>query len=363
MSIPFKDDITLIIDNLGSGGAQRQLVLLATELSGMGFNVTLVTYNENNHMDYMLHGLSVRRVEINTNGASKLYKIIKVAHYLIKAKPKVVISYLDNPNIMAGLYSLLSSNVKWIPSERNLNAGTGLQVLWRRFIYKSALKVVSNSYAQQEWILKNKIIPKYKSSVIWNGIFNDFWEPLDKKAEKTLQFLSLGRLSHQKNPELLFEAVKLVNVNGKLNFSWYGDDDPDSPGKRYILKELAKEQCLPIEIFLSSKKPHKLLANAECLILTSRYEGTPNVVLEAMASGVFVIAPKIVDLPIILGDNERGFLFEPQCPQSLANAIRSYLDLDSDLKGNIIKSSLVYAKKNFDSGNLAKKYMDIINYE
>lgn len=353
--------IMLLIDNLGSGGAQRQIVLLTTELSKLGLEVTLVTYNKNEHMAYMLEGLNVKRVNVNTEGQTKIIKLYTVVRYLLNAKPKIIISYLDNPNLMAGFYALLSKKVIWIPSERNLNTGSGFQVFWRKILYNFATKVVSNSYVQQGWLLKNKILPLSKAIVIWNGIFEDFWNVNNIEVSKSIDFISLGRLTHQKNPELLLDAIRLISKQVDYCFSWYGDDDPVSPYKRDTLLQVVNDEGLPISFYTANKEPHVLLSKAKCLILTSRYEGTPNVVLEAMASGVFVIAPDIVDLPIILGNNERGILFQQGNPTSLANAILKYINLADGDKIAVIRNANNYAQKNFMSKNFALKYMELID--
>lgn len=361
-----KLDITLLIDNLGSGGAQRQLVLLAHELVKKGCKVTLITYNKNEHMAYMLENVEIKRIKVDTEGSGKIGKFLSVLKVLLKEKPKVIISYLDNPNIMSALYTSFNREVVWIPSERNLNSGKGNEVLWRKLAYKFAHKVVSNSYAQEKWLLSQDIISKNKSKVVWNAVHNDFFSTCKEsiKGGASNNFLILGRLSYQKNPELLLDAVqKLTQMQEipSVEFNWFGDDDPDSPGKRVALTEKIRKLSLPIIIHEPSKSSHKLLEQTDCLILTSRYEGTPNVVLEAMAAGTFVIAPYIVDLPVIIGNNKRGILFEKNSPSSLVNAINTFIKLPVEDKQYICNEAKEYAKLNFNGDNLASKYIEVIN--
>ncbi|MGI2110931.1 glycosyltransferase [Shewanella frigidimarina] len=357
-------NITLLIDNLGSGGAQRQLVLLAKELSFLGHDVTLMTYSINEHMDYMLADCNVKRYSLDTDKLSNTFKLIRVLKALNIQSPDVLISYLDTPNKISAIYSFYNRKVKWIASERNLSSDSVFSILWRKLAYKFATAVVSNSYAQEEWLLKNSIVNKTKSKVIWNGVYDDFFNIV--KAEsldcKTVNFLSLGRLSYQKYPELLLQTIEIITKNNNLdlNFSWFGDDDPDSPNLRSDLERRSNMKKLPITFYQANKSSHELLAKTNCLILTSRFEGTPNVVLEAMASGTFVIAPDIVDLPIILGDNERGFIFTQNNSDSLVEVIERFLSL-TDVQRRILSlNAQNYARLHFKSSTLVRNYLEII---
>jgi glycosyltransferase involved in cell wall biosynthesis len=356
-------NISLLIDNLGSGGAQRQLVLLANQLDIKGYNVTLITYGDSDHMSYMIASTNITRIKINTEGRNKLRKLVKVIIDLNKINTDVLISYLDNPNLFSAIYKLFNRDVIWIPSERNLNNGRGSAAIWRWLAYKSAHKVISNSYTQESWLIKNNIIPHSKSKVIWNGVYDDFFfNKVIRQNAEVKKLLCLGRISFQKYPELLLEAVDVLMNSLVQNFKvdWYGDDDPQSPNQRKHLISTVEGRGLPIQFHSASKVPHKLLSESDCLILTSRYEGTPNVVLEAMASGTFVIAPDIVDLPIILGDNERGIVFKKNDYNSLAQAILAFLNMSFSDKEAICERAKIYSKENFKGDMLSSKYIEVI---
>ena len=357
-------NITLVIDNLGSGGAQRQLVLLALELSALGHDITLLTYNENNHMGYMLESSSVKHVIIKSGSPTKLSKMIAVLRYLFAAQPKYLISYLDSPNIISAVYSLFSKNVTWLASERNLNTGTGAAALWRKLAFSVARKVISNSHAQQAWLQNSVKLPKSKVITIWNGVHADFFSASNERENKpasAIKFLSLGRLSYQKHPELLVDAIKQLKTLQGMEFDWFGSDDPDSPNKRTELQQNITD--LPLTVHQPTSGAHELLSKADCLILTSRHEGTPNVVLEAMAAGVFVIVPSIVDLPIIIGDNERGIIFKANCVNSLTSAIESFASMNANDRIAVTKRASEFARLNFSSAALATNYLELLNNE
>ena len=65
----------------------------------------------------------------------------------------------------------------------------------------------------------------------------------------------------------------------------------------------------------------QIYLNADCVILPSAFEGLPNVICEAMIAGCPVLASNVSDIPILLGKNERGILFEPLQPSDICRAL------------------------------------------
>ena len=118
---------------------------------------------------------------------------------------------------------------------------------------------------------------------------------------------------------------------------------------------------MPITFFNSTAFPQQELQKSSCLILTSRFEGTPNVVLEAMASHVFVIAPSIVDLPIILGNNERGFIYEEGSATDLLLKINDFLALNEDDRELIVSDAFEFANQNFNTKSFVKSYLRLLD--
>jgi len=357
--------ISLLIDNLGSGGAQRQIVLLAIELDKLGHHVDLVIYGLNKHMAYMLDETNVNLiVAIENEGVAKIRRSINIVLLIRSIRPDVLISYLDTPNKLSCIYKFFHPKVLWIPSERNLNSGSGWQVHWRKVIYFMAKVVVCNSHAQSCWLLSQSILNKDKVIVIWNGVYQRFFDVFkerDRLFEGSKRFISLGRLSYQKNPELLIKAIELLSEEWLMGceFEWFGEEDPTAIGKRDELTRRTMHKKLPLIFYESLSNPENKLRDIGCLILTSRYEGTPNVVLEAMAAGVFIIAPDIVDLPVILGNDERGLVFKSENPEALAKGIKKYLKMDVVARNKIISFARTYALKEFTGVNMAKHYSEV----
>lgn len=157
---------------------------------------------------------------------------------------------------------------------------------------------------------------------------------IQKKAEETFSFkdnakvhyVAIGRLAYQKGFDILIEAfakVVLANQDGILYI--IGDIEY---GNRIVYNQLIEQiERLGISgkvIFTGFEpNPYKYIANANVYVLSSRYEGLPNTLIEAQMLGVPCAATKCIPIiSRIITDGQTGFLAENENPNSLAHAMR-----------------------------------------
>ena len=86
---------------------------------------------------------------------------------------------------------------------------------------------------------------------------------------------------------------------------------------------------------------------ADVCILTSRVEGIPVVLMEAMASGTVVVGPRITGVPELVVDGETGLLIDPESPASVAGALMR-LATDDDLRLRLSKKARSHVEANYD---------------
>ncbi len=206
--------ITCVIDSLGSGGAQRQMSLLAVMLKASGHDVRLVTYYPSDFYKHILDDASVPVVCVRHR--NKLHRIWAVRKAIRADKPNVVIAYLETPSIIAELSSLPWRDYVLIVSERNVEL-PGDSIPERRvslWLHQLADAVVSNSHAQ-EAVLR-EIAPRITSclTTILNCVDLQQFRPLateDTDQSRELRILCVGRFEAQKNYLRLLEAVEIVD--------------------------------------------------------------------------------------------------------------------------------------------------------
>ena len=155
--------ILCLIDSLGPGGAQRQLVGLASFLKEMEYEVTVAYYHNDVFYLEQLESQGVSYVYLK-RAESSLKRIHQISRFIRNAKPDVVISYLETPSICACIAKFFNRSFCLIVSERNTTQKTRRNEKIRFNLFGMADYVVPNAYSQEEYI-KNTF-PKLSSKTI-----------------------------------------------------------------------------------------------------------------------------------------------------------------------------------------------------
>jgi glycosyltransferase involved in cell wall biosynthesis len=103
----------------------------------------------------------------------------------------------------------------------------------------------------------------------------------------------------------------------------------------------------------------QLLSDYHALIHPSFYEGLPNVVCEALSAGRPVLASNVCDHSLLVKDGERGFLFNPEEPKDIADAIARAAELGEMGWKNLSRSAREYAEENLDVERMIDAYEDL----
>ena len=134
--------IICLIDSLNSGGAQRQMCYLATNLKKCGFDIELVVYHELNFYKQILDDASIN-IQV-AHGSGKISRILAVRKLLRNSNADLVISFLKSSNIMAALACMPNKKFKLIVSERNTEPnGLTRNCKIRFFFYKCSDFIVN----------------------------------------------------------------------------------------------------------------------------------------------------------------------------------------------------------------------------
>lgn len=323
-----KKKILLFIDELGSGGAQRQIVYLAKLLKSEGYAVSVVDYWNNTFYDKTLTEWNIPFYHQNVKGKLNIIRAFLKA--VKQIKPDVVISYMENPSIVACIGKSFSfRKFKLIVSERNTTQSINNNVRIRFALFRIfANHIVVNSGSQFEFIKSNYPKIESKSVTITNVIDTRKFAPSDNNTTQgTFRFVVVARIVEQKNVKRFIEAVRLVTKTGRrFVINWYGKPYPENYFES--CKELIAQYNLEGTI-LFHQPTNKIVSKyqeSDAFILPSVYEGFPNVLCEAMSCGLPVIASNVCDNPRILGDCDCGYLVDPFSPESISEAMIHILD-------------------------------------
>ncbi len=288
--------ILLLIYSLAMGGAERVAVTLARHWTESGKKVTIVTFEPVDFDFYVLPPGVERQVirlfwplNPSKNLAQKFgnwwRKFLMLRHGLLDLKPNVVVSFMDVTNILA-VASLCGSGVPVIVSERTDPRYHFIERKWgwlRRVLYPRAAAVVVQTEAVAGWA--REFVPAEKVWVIPNPVRE--MRGVGEKERRPV-VAAMGRLDRQKGFDLLLRAWALVAGRYPGWRLWILGDGPE----RGNLEGLCAELGLlgQVDFLGRVADPEEVLSGCELFVLSSRYEGFPNALLEAMALGLPVVS-------------------------------------------------------------------------
>ena len=359
--------LLFVIDHLGLGGAQRQMVELACGLKKLGHSVAFFVYFP--EYDFFASRLAAAGIVIHRYRKGRGFSpfvIWRIVALIRKYDFDLVLAYLNSPSIYAELARLFARGPRLVVSERcshhDDRSPTGAAL--RRVLHQLAEALVSNSQTHAAWLrtrwrLSGKVI------AIYNGFDLDSFGPGKRRRsrEEEIRLLAVGRICPQKNLINLIEGLRIFQArNGYVpSVSWVGERDLDADGKRYGDSVQASLDRNP-EIkkcwhWLGSQSDIRSILNEhDALIHPSRYEGLPNAVCEALATGMPVLVSDVCDHSLLVEDGRRGFLFHPESPESIAAAVQKLANLSLREWAAFSTDARMYAVDHLALGGMVRAY-------
>lgn len=347
--------LLFVIDNLGSGGAQRQLVNLSMGLVSRGHHVEIFTYFP--QYEYFISELSKEIVihkyskknRLDITPAIYLRKLIKYRSY------DAILAYLSTPSFYTELSCLGRKHPPLIVSERSIiykfRSDPIRAIL--QFGHVLADWVVFNSHHTYSEYLSKFPWMRSKTSVIYNGVDLTKFTMGKKNTQNNpvLNLLAIGSVVPNKNPIGLARAIAYcrdqLGINCRLD--WAGKIIGESTKyNEYIrVNEIINELNLENQWkWLGERKDIvDLLLNHDALIHPSFFEGLPNAICEAFACGCPVLSSNVGDNQYLIGDNVRGLLFDPNDIHNMAQTIYKFSKLSEDQRQKMRDESRRFAER------------------
>ena len=375
----FHMKIIILVDNLGSGGMQAQLVNLMNGFLRNGHQIHLVLYHSNEDKGFFSDALDLPHeniIQLKSSGGFKFsvpkYIYSESHHY------DVILSFLHSAN-----FYVTCSKIFNLFSRKNLRfrnivvdmSSFGNRRNWRLsmmsfFSMLFSNKVISNSDTQNSYY-RNLPGGNHKSVFIPNGVDKDrFFIPCKQWEKEDRDFLLvIGRVSRAKNGPSFVKAIRELSLeNGQVSkVVWVGRFDNDAMAledKSQMdnqISELVSQGLLEWKWEGEVENVEWYYSHASCLVIPSRWEGVPNVLVEAMLAGCPVVSTPVSDIPNILGNSERGILCEGIEADQIADGIRMFGKLNSYEIDKMRLRAQSYAVKEFSVNNMVNKYKQVIS--
>lgn len=369
MILPERICVVLVIDDLEYGGAQRQVIELANNMDPDRFVVHVCSLS-----NYVPLGKHLRDSEHRLHIVSKMNKfdftvVPRLARLLKKLNADVVHSYLFSADIASRLAGRLAGTKLVVGSERNANYFPKKRnILAYRLTGRYSDLMIANSKSGAEFNRKMYGLPASKYRVIYNGVdterFTDRNTALEREELKLPpdgQVIGVfASFKPQKNHAMLLRAFrKLLNslpntqlllVGDQLYGNMMGTSDYNARMESLIDELGIRHHCT----FLGNRHDvERIYPACDITLLSSLYEGTPNVLLESMACGVPVVATNVCDNSYVVKDGETGFLVEMGDVDGMAERMKMLLG-DDTMRQNMGQKARQWAQDRFSVEQLAR---------
>ncbi len=322
--------IALVIDDLGYGGAQRQLSIVAPALKDLA---DPRVYCLSERVDPFAQRIARQGVSVTTfrrRGNVDLGRLNALARKLTEDGVDIVHGFLDASNVYA-TYAALRNHVPCILSLRNethFMRGPKLWILCG--LLRRAQRVVVNSKAGFKYLAESVGVDPSRIVLVPNAIGPRPDGPTAITGTPTVGFI--GRLVATKRADFLIDAFALLaDRNNDVQLLILGDGI-----ERKNLENQADRHGIADRVrFLGNvDEVDSWMGQMSCLVLPSSVEGFPNVAMEAIAAGLPVIASPAGDIRDMVRDGETGYLFEDGNPAALAELIERVLE-DESLRNRV----------------------------
>jgi len=206
-----------------------------------------------------------------------------------------------------------------------------------RLMLKITLKNAAALIALTE-DMKKEIQKTYnkKIFVIPNGIDLIKFENISKKNrlpynDKNI-ILFVGRLHPVKGVKYLIEAMRIIKDKDSYTELIIIGDGEEKKKLQNVVKKIGLSNTITFMGEIPNRKVSKYMTASDILVLPSLSEGFPNVILEAMASGIPIVATGVGGVPEIMEDGVNGFLVEPGDPTQIAQKVLFLLNNKKTMK-------------------------------
>jgi len=361
-----KKNIIFFLANFEQGGAGKSIANLCSSINQNKYNISIVCLNKCFYKKKFIKK-NIKVIEINKKKVIfAQWQISKIIQDHLRTKQKTIfVSNLYYSNALISIFQKKRKNLKFVFIER-----TPLQELSiyfsikdfltkkiitiiLKFFYKRADTIVANSKKTSQDIMK---FSNCAATYVYPPAYSNNNKKILKKDNRILNILAIGRLSREKNFSYLINTLhRLSHVKFVLRIVG------DGPDKEMLEKLVIKLKLQDKIFFLGFKNNiNFFLNNSDLLIHTSKFEGFPNVVVEAISAGVPVISSDSHGgIREIMKKREFGLIYSSNIKHSLTKKINYFITHRQHFK--IIKKNVHKIFRYYSSKFSTTKYEKIFD--
>lgn len=357
------------------GGAGNASAHLARHLAGLGHEVLLLTARFAHLPIHEQHdGVQIVRVPALRRKMDRSTAVEQLSFLASASLHSMGLVRRFRPDVTLAFFGLPCGGVAWwlrklyrIPYVVSLRGGDvpgfrpydfrlyhRLAAPFLRVIWHRASAVVANSRGLRDLALAFE--PGMEIAIIPNGVdVDEFCAP--PRAWSPPRLLSVGRVVYQKGFDLGLQALAALKA---LDWQWYiGGDGPQAPALQEMARQYGIQERLHVLGWQTAAQLKEQYAKANLFLFPSRHEGMPNAVLEAMASGLPVIASRIAGNEELVVDGVNGLLVPAEDVDALREALRRLL-VQEAMRKRMGEEARKRAETHYSWSSVARQYVQLL---
>ena len=339
------------IGTLRTGGAENQVMMLTNRLDSSRYDRHVITMidSDSGFRDELAD--DVRYYSIRYRRRTALMGMYRLYRYLKKNRIDILHCHMYHAAFRGALAGALASVPVILVSEHGKNTwkNAGHRWLERRVVTPLTACRLAVSEDIKTLRVQADGIPADTIKVLTNAVATDVPVSDNKGAVRRLG--AVGRLVNAKDFGTLIEAVRILRDRG---YDVSLDIAGEGPERERLQAHISRLD-LNSRVRLAGLQPAgQFLDEIDMFVMSSRREGVPVSLLEAMARGLPVVATGVGGIPEVVEDGVHGLLCEPECPQTLADRIGLMMGNES-LRMECGRNARAQVETRYGIGNLVKE--------
>lgn len=288
--------IDLFIDAIRKGGAERVCVNYANYLAENNYKVRIVLFREYEDSYINLLDERIELVYLHCHNASSMLKKIKATNFTFAS---TVITFNHQISIALWFYrrfinkspfKLIARNVNYLSRDLHIRKNSikkFVTILLTKLVYRNIDYYIAQCNDMKDDMVSYLSIPEDKITVIYNPVSTSIFK--QPNVEKDIDLLFVGRIKKQKGLDYLASVIDLVSQKRKIKVTIIGTGDLETE-LQHNLDDIKQRNNVEIERILATDDVNNYYNRSRITILTSLYEGFPNVLAESLTAGTPVVS-------------------------------------------------------------------------
>lgn len=349
--------IQYIIATLDRAGAEGQLAALLTRLDRERFEPNLTVLTRGGPHEEELTAAGIPYEILGKRSKLDPALVFRVAARLRRFRPQILHTWMFTANAFGRAAAILSRVPIRVTSERAVDT-------WKTWPYHFTDRLlapwttctVANANSVREFVNEKSRLPLQRIRVIPNGVDYKRFEPRRHERGEEVVFCSIGRLTLQKRMDLIIRAIGKLRDRGancRLNIVGQG---PLKEELQALIDEL--QLAGAVELCGVFEDVREILNASDVFVLSSDWEGMPNVVLEAMASGLPVVATAVDGSTELVATDQTGLLVPAGDIDALATSMQRLAE-SAEMREQFGKAGRQRTETEYSMERMVERYEEL----